>query len=96
MQLTDFEMIERADFAGHFQCVLGFGDEYELSIISGKGACGSTDAPYEISVIKNGGFAELPGITEIGDVIKTHLTESEVDVIITKMQAITNKEPVQI
>ena len=97
LQLSSFEMIENtADFLGKHQCVLSFGDEYELSIISGKGAYSTETAPYEIAVIKHGNLVEMPGITDEGDTVKGYLTKADIDAIIKKMYLITGKKPRQI
>lgn len=96
MKILNYEMLERSDNPGAFQCVLSFGDEYELSIISGKNAYSTDAAPYEIAVIKHGHLTEMPGVTAEGDTVKGHLTESDVDVIIKKLYAITAQEPVQV
>jgi hypothetical protein len=97
LELSSFEMIENtADFLEKHQCVLHFGDEYELSIISGKGSYSTETAPYEIAVIKHGNLAEMPGITDENDTVKGYLTEADVDAIIKKMYLITGKTPRQI
>ena len=97
LELASYEMIENtADFLGKHQCVLSFGDEYELSIISGQGAYSTETAPYEIAVIKHGNITPMPGITDEDDTVKGYLTESDVDVIIKKMYLITGKTPVQV
>ena len=97
LELSSFEMIENtADFLGKHQCVLSFGDEYELSIISGKGAYSTETAPYEIAVIKHGDLTHMPGITDEDDTVKGYLTEADVDLIIKKMYLITGKTPRQI
>lgn len=96
LELSSFEMIEKVDHPGSYQCVLSFGDDYELSIISGKGAYGKKTAPYEIAVLKNDYFTHLPGITDEDDSVTGYLTESDVDAIIKKMYLITGKTPVQI
>ena len=96
MQLADFEMIEKADYPGGYQCVLEFGDEYALSIISGKGAHGGDQGLYEIGVIKHGDLAEMPGITADGDTVKGYLTEADVNAIIKKMYLLSGKEPDQV
>ena len=93
LELDSFEMLEK-DLGGH-QAVLSFGD-YELSIISGDGAYGTKNAPYEIAVFKNGDMVEMPGITNQGDTIKGHLTKSDVDAIIKKMYLLTGTTPRQI
>ena len=96
LELSSFEMIEKVDHHGSHQCVLGFGDEYELSIITGKGAYGTKNAPFEIAVFKNGDFVEMPGITDEDDSVKGYLTEADVSAIIKKMYLITGKTPVQL
>jgi hypothetical protein len=97
LELKSFEMIENtADFLGKHQCVLSFGDEYELSIISGQGAYSTETAPYEIAVIKHGDLTYMPGITDEDDTVKGYLTEAEVNTIIKKMYLITGKTPRQI
>ena len=94
LELASFEMIEKSDSAGAYQCVLDFGN-YELSIISGDGAYGTKNAPFEIAVFKNGDMVGMPGIT-IEDEPVGYLTESDVGAIIKKMYLITGKSPVQI
>ena len=96
LELSSFEMIEKADILGDSQCVLAFGDEYELSIISGQGAYSTKNAPYEIAVIKNGDLVEMPGVTAEGDSVKGYLTEADVGAIIKKMYLITGKSPRQL
>jgi len=96
LELASFEMIEKADILGDSQCVLAFGDEYELSIISGQGAYSTKNAPYEIAVIKNGDLVEMPGVTAEGDSVKGYLTEADVGAIIKKMYLITGKSPRQL
>ena len=96
LELSSFEMIEKADILGDYQCVLAFGDEYELSIISGQGAYSTEAAPYEIAVIKNGDLVEMPGITDEDDTVKGYLTEADVGAIIKKMYLLTGKTPSQV
>ena len=97
LELSSFEMIKNtADFLGKHQCVLSFGDEYELSIISGQGAYSTESAPYEIAVIKHGNLTHMPGITDEDDTVKGYLAEEDVDLIIKKMYLITGKTPRQI
>ena len=93
LKLDSFEMKEK-DLGG-YQAVLSFG-EYELSIISGDGAYGSTNAPYEIGVFKHGKMVQMPGITESDDTVKGWLTKSAVDAIISKMYFLTGTTPRQI
>ena len=96
LELSSFEMIEKADILGDYQCVLAFGDEYQLSIISGQGAYSTEAAPYEIAVIKHGDLVEMPGITNEDDTVKGYLTEADVGAIIKKMYLITGKSPRQV
>ena len=97
LELSSFEMIKNTeDNLGSHQCVLSFGDEYELSIITGKGAYSTKNAPYEIAVIKHGNLTHMPGITDVDFAIKGYLTEADVSAIIKKMFLITGKSPVQI
>ena len=97
LELSSYEMIENtADFLGKHQCVLSFGDEYELCIISGQGAYSTESAPYAIAVIKHFNITPMPGITDEEDTIKGYLTEEDVDLIIKKMYLITGKTPIQI
>ena len=93
LKLDSFEMKEK-DLGG-YQAVLSFG-EYELSVISGDGAYGSTNAPYEIGVFKNGDMIHMPGITDEDDSIKGWLTKSDIDAIISKMYFLTGTIPRQI
>ena len=86
LELQSFEMIEKADFPGGYQCVLAFGDHHNLSIISGEGAYGGDQGLYEIAVIINGEFASLPGINDhVEDDVLGYLTADEVGAIIKKM-----------
>ena len=96
LELSSFEMIHKSDILGDSQCVLNFGDEYELSIITGKGAYSTESAPYEIAVIKHGDLVHMPGITDEDDTVKGYLTEADVGAIIKKMYLITGKCPVQV
>ena len=97
LELSSFEMMKNTvDALGTHQCVLQFGDEYELSIITGKGAYSTENAPYEIAVFKHGDITEMPGITDENDCIKGYLTEADVGAIIKKMFLITGKSPVQV
>ena len=96
LELSSFEMIKKADILGNSQCVLAFGDEYELSIISGHSAYSTEAAPYEIAVIRQGNFVEMPGITDEDDTVKGYLTEADVSAIIKKMYFLTGKSPRQI
>jgi len=96
LELSSFEMIEKVDHHGSHQCVLSFGDEYELSIISGQGAYSTESAPYEIAVIKHGDFTHMPGITDKKKKVKGYLTEADVSTIIKKMYFLTGKTPSQV
>ena len=96
LELKSFEMIEKADILGDYQCVLEFGDEYALSIISGKGAYSTETAPYEIAVIYKGDLTPMPGITDEDDTVKGYLTEADVSAIIKKMYLLTGKTPRQV
>jgi|DEB0MinimDraft_6_1074348.scaffolds.fasta_scaffold01077_17 hypothetical protein len=97
LELASFEMIKKAeDYLGNHQCVLSFGDEYELSIITGEGVYSTESAPYEIAVIKNGDLIYMPGITDEDDTVKGYLTEADVSAIIKKMYLLTGKTPRQI
>jgi len=98
LELKSFEMLCKERGTDGRQAVLDFGD-YHLSIIND--GYGSDQGLYEIGVFEAAeGVAsdmiELPGITEDGDIVKSYLTESAVDVIIKKLYLITGKTPVQI
>ena len=93
LELDSFKMLEK-DLGG-YQAVLSFGD-YELSIISGDGAYGTKNAPYEIGVFKHGQMVEMPGITEGDDTVKGYLTTTDVDTIIKKMYFLTGVSPRQL
>ena len=95
MKIANFEMIEKDYMPGGFQSLISFGEHHQLSVISGNGAYGSKNAPYEIAVFINGELANLPGITEADDTVKGYLTEDEVDTIIKKLHTITKEIPVQ-
>ena len=94
LELQSFEMIQRSDILGSHQCILAFGDDYELSIITG--GYGTEKAPYEIAVIKHGDLVEMPGITDEDDTVKGYLTEADVGAIIKKMYFLTGKTPSQV
>ena len=98
MKLSDFKMIEKADYPGGYQCVLDYGDNYQLSIISGKGAMGGYRGLYEIAIFKDGDFTRLPGIfkDDYDDDVIGYLTESDVDAIMKKLYLITAKIPEQV
>lgn len=102
LELKSFEMIEKADYPGGYQCVLEFNDYTQLSIISGKGAAGHADAPYEVAVFVKGKIVRMPGITGYGitgyekDGVRGFLTEADVDAIIKKMYLLTGKTPEQV
>ena len=95
MNLSKFQMMKKADNPGGYQCVLEFNETTQLSIITGVGAYGNDNAPYEIAVIKNGDLTKMPGITD-NDTVRGYLTESDVDSIITKLYILTGKEPFQV
>jgi hypothetical protein len=67
-----------------------FGD-YQLSIVKSDFSYGGNQGLYEIAVFKDHNQVELPGITEPGDTVKGFLNESEVEVIMKKMQAISGQ-----
>ena len=98
MRLSDYEMIELTDRPGAYQCVLDYGDEYRLSVISGKGAYGGDRGLYEIAIFKDGDFARLPGIfkDDHGDDVIGYLTEKDVDAIMFKMFFVTGRKPEQV
>jgi hypothetical protein len=96
LELKSFEMIEKVDVLGGLQCILDFGDDVELSIISGTGAYGGDRGLYEIAVLKNGEFAGLPGIVDVEEQVRGYLTEAEIDVIIKTMYLLTGKVPSQV
>ena len=97
IELNDCTMIEKADFPGGYQCVLDYGDETQLSIITGNGAMGGTQGLYEIAILKNGDVASLPGINDLDtDVVRGYLTEDEVNAIMKKLYLITAKIPEQV
>ena len=64
---------------------------YELSIVKHDGSYGGKMGLYEIAIIKDGEFTELPGITTTGDSVKGFLTEEEVDAIMIKMYSLTGE-----
>ena len=92
LELSSFKMLDN-EFGGE-QCILSFGD-YEISVISGTGAYGTKNAPYEIAVFKSGNFTTMPGITEDDDVLG-YLTSEQVDAIIKKLYFLTGISPEQI
>ena len=96
LELKSFEMIEKVDIPGQYQCVLDFDDNVQLSIITGKYTHGGDQGLYEIAVIKDGDFAGLPGIVDVEDQVRGYLTEDEVSAIIKKMYLLTGKSPSQV
>jgi hypothetical protein len=96
LELKSFEMIEKVDVPGQYQCVLDFDDNVQLSIISGKYTYGGEQGLYEIAVFKDGDFAGLPGIVDVEDQVRGHLTADEVGAIIKKMYLLTGKTPRQV
>lgn len=94
MKLSDFKKMETRP--GSFQTVLRFGNQVELSVISGNGSYSSETAPYEIAVFRNGEFAQLPGITCPEDDVRGYLVEKDVDLVIKKLVTITRADPVQV
>lgn len=96
LELKSFEMIEKVDIPGQYQCVLDFDDNIQLSIITGKYTYGVDQGLYEIAVFKDGDFAGLPGIIDVDDQVRGYLTEDEVSAIIKKMYLLTGKVPEQV
>ena len=95
--MSKFEMIENSHRSGSYQCVLQFGDQHQLSIISGDGAYGGDKGLYEIAIFVNGEFGSLPGINEhVNDDVMGYLTEADVGAIIKKMYFLTGKSPRQV
>jgi len=95
--MTKHDGRDRTEYAGA-QIVLDFG-KYHLSIIND--GYGQDANLLEIGVFSAcdgvaSGMTELPGITQPGDTVKGFLTESDVDIIIQKLYAITGKQPKQI
>ena len=97
MKLSDYQMIEKTDMPGAYQMVLDYGNNTQLSIITGKGAIGGDRGLYEIAILKDGEFVGLPGVIDLEcDQVRGHLTESEVDAIMFKMFFVTGQEPEQV
>lgn len=96
LELQSFEMIEKVDIPGQYQCVLDFDDNVQLSIITGKYTYGGDQGLYEIAVFKDGDFAGLPGIIDVGEQVRGYLTADEVSLIIKKMYLLTGKTPEQV
>ena len=94
MKLSYFKKVETRP--GSFQTLLKFGDEIELSVISGSGSYSSETAPYEIAVFRNGEFTQLPGITGPDDDVRGHIVEQDVDLVIKKLVTVTRADPIQI
>ena len=103
MKLADFKWMSKyegrdlTENCGR-QIVLDFG-KYHLSIIDD--GYGSDRNLLEIGTFSAcdgvaSDMIELPGITEEGDTVRGHLTEADVDAIITKLYTITGKEPTQV
>lgn len=95
MKLKDFEMIEKANLPGGYQAVLKYGDDLELSIITGVGAYGGIEGLYEIATIKNGEFVHMPGISG-EDGVAGFLNEEYIDSIIEKLYYVTGITPEQV
>ena len=60
-----------------------FDNGYGISVITGYGAYGSTDAPYEIAVLKDGGLCYD---TEITDDVIGYLTPDKVTEYMIRIQ----------
>lgn len=96
LELKSFEMIERWNRPGSFQCVLDFGDELTLSIIKGNGSLSDSTRPYEIAFIKNGKFVGLDGYFSEDEQVLGYLTEAQVNAIIKHVYLLTGTTPCQI
>lgn len=83
----DMLPVEDKDFT--MQAVYKFGDNYELSVV-----CGGSISQYEICVFHNGWETPFIGITD--GITKDQLDESEVNMIMLKLQMITGHRPVQV
>ena len=102
MKLQNFQWLTkqpstRTEDAGG-QIVLDF-SKYHLSIIDD--GYGREKNLYEIGLFNaRDGVASdmtaLPGITDEGDTVRGHLTESDIDAIIVKLYTITGTEPTQV
>lgn len=97
MKISQFEMrpkhLENPEMGS--QCLLKFGEEYALSIITGGYAYCSESAPYEIAIFRNESFCRLPGISDPDDDVLGHQTEAQVNAIILKLHTLTGEKPVQ-
>ena len=99
MKLNNFQLLE-TDLPNGVQAVLDFG-KYHLSIVKSEFSYGGKQGLYEIGVFTAcdgvaNDMTELPGVTNEGDTVKGHLTEAEVDAIISKMYFLTGTTPRQI
>ena len=89
MKFKDLKFVD-TKFPKGKQALVQFG-EYELSIICNENSYGGKNGGtlYEIGVFKGNAMVELPGITEEGDTVKGWLNETNVELIMKKMYALT-------
>ena len=78
----DLEFTDK-DYIDGQRAVLEFDNGYGISVITGYGAYGSTDAPYEIAVLKDGVICYD---TEITSDVVGYLTPDKVTKIMIKIQ----------
>jgi hypothetical protein len=84
-----FDDLEFRKLYDGVQCVLEFGNSFELSIVQHGGSYGSKQGLYEIAVFENGRQKIMPGITENYDTVKGYLSKEDVTSIIKKMISMT-------
>jgi hypothetical protein len=89
MKFQDIKF-NKTDHPNGVQAIVSFGD-YSLSIVKNDFSYGGDKGLYEIAVFKDHNQVELPGITGPGDTVKGFLNESEVEVIMKKMQTISGQ-----
>jgi hypothetical protein len=81
-EFKDLEF-EDKDYIDGQIAAMEFDNGYGISVITGYGAYGSTDAPYEIAVLKDD---DICYDTEITDDVIGHLTPDMVTEIMIKIQ----------
>ena len=66
-------------FQEKYQYIFKFKNGYTASVITGYGAYGNVDAPYELGLMKsNTGMVSLEGVTDEGDTVSGYNTEDDI------------------
>ena len=77
-------VVERFDYRRFgmqekYQYLFKFDNGYTVSVITGFGAYGNVDAPYELGLMESdGSMVSLEGVTDEGEPISGYNTEEEI------------------